>query len=828
MNFPLNNSWTNKTAENFRFNFSFLDPDSGSAGCYLRVNGVERNMQSANNMTWALIQSAVLNEGKNIWNITCETDDDFVQTGNMTLYVDRGKPQVSVLPAELEEGNPLEYDDYNLLNVVTGLYANDTLSPNTTCRLFFNDSSEAKNVVNVGGGWFVFVGLAELAAGIWHDSAVIDNGTLNLLFSPAYDGKYKWWVNCTDLAGNTDGSAVSSLNMKTPDMLSVISPEEMSYDSPNDIAVEYYIFFDVGNLKVTSYLLDGKEDEDINIDTLDPPYSALHERYEVSGTFDAGGPGFHNITIIAFDISLGIQNTTLLFTVDGPDIDSITIESPGNVISSTSTTVKVVLLDDANGCNISLDDNENVTMHETSGTEWTYYATGLSEGEHDIVVWCYPETGSPLYAEKTFFSYSGDYGISISYPENKTYWETDLINLSVTATRDSEYCTATLDSGIALLMKHITDKKWYQLFSELDNGHHSIKVSCQDMSENTVDKTVHFSSYDYECIDNQTGMCAQAQWCSGNNCVALTCSGCSHASDHKCIPYECCENDECLNNQECADNICKDIECDCGVIEEHECVEYECCSNFDCGSNEICNTGTNTCIAKGLKILSPDSITSGQQFTVTVLDHNMDPVPGAKVKIEYPSGKLDSLTTNSQGSATFVAAETGSVSISADMPGYEKVTSYIDVEAGVDLSYIFAIILFIIMGGGGFFYWKNLPPLKLSKHVNGQNITLKVKNRTGEYIENVLVSDSVPTGSYISGGLTPNMEVFGPETHLTWFAALNPGEEIMISYQSRLSTDGFITRVGDDEYSSEVGFMNVFSDLFSKLRKSKPPSELYQ
>ena len=70
-----------------------------------------------------------------------------------------------------------------------------------------------------------------------------------------------------------------------------------------------------------------------------------------------------------------------------------------------------------------------------------------------------------------------------------------------------------------------------------------------------------------------------------------------------------------------------------------------------------------------------------------------------------------------------------------------------------------------------------------------------MKNRSKEYLDNVIISDRVPARAFISCSVTPRIETFGNEEHLTWFAALNPGEEVIINYQATKTSDKFSIRI---------------------------------
>ncbi len=112
----------------------------------------------------------------------------------------------------------------------------------------------------------------------------------------------------------------------------------------------------------------------------------------------------------------------------------------------------------------------------------------------------------------------------------------------------------------------------------------------------------------------------------------------------------------------------------------------------------------------------------------------------------------------------------------------------------------------------------------MKKEVSGQSVTLKVKNRSGEYIQNVLITDDVPADAFISCGMTPRIERLASEDHLTWFAAMDAGEEITINYQATQTSEDFFVKIGDEEYHSGYGLMSVLGELRSNILPKKKPA----
>lgn len=66
------------------------------------------------------------------------------------------------------------------------------------------------------------------------------------------------------------------------------------------------------------------------------------------------------------------------------------------------------------------------------------------------------------------------------------------------------------------------------------------------------------------------------------------CGECQFFDGEKCTNYQCCNDSDCLDPEICRNNLCVEIDCDCGYILNGNCVSYECCKNTDCQNNEIC------------------------------------------------------------------------------------------------------------------------------------------------------------------------------------------------------------------------------------------------
>jgi hypothetical protein len=767
---------TNKTNTDVPFTFKFTDPDNATADCTLYVNGNAYDPSSvANDTEDSILADDDFSEGANVWNITC-VNGTSITSETRTLTADRVAPSIELISPD--DGSVTSPGNVDFFFNFTDAY-----SSQAGCNLSTNATEG--------------------------DSGIFQNGTESSFTLAFSEGSYEWRVACTDAAGNTGASGVRVMEVSAAFSVSIISPRNQTYDHLDDIALD---FTTNEAADWTGYSLDGADNVTITGNT----------------TFDVSSEGQHVIELYAND-SLGIVDSQkVYFSVELPEENDVDFVKPSDdVINMNFLTVNVSTDDPVQGCLISMDGEDNVSMTNVSETSWYCSFTGLSEGPHDLEVWC-NDSGTWITDDTDFRVVVSGFNIDIETPLSKTYWGTDSLDILVRLNMDASRCEFYLDSEGPTALHKYNSRTWYYNMSGVGAGDYTLLIRCDDTSGFSNSSSVSFTLRAGECEDNETGICTDTQQCINHECVDIECGDCEYAEDHRCKSYECCSDDDCLAVQHCVSHECLAVSCECGKIEGHKCVEYECCSNFDCDINEECDKETHTCFKRALTILAPDSIVAGEEITISLVDQDMEPVLGAKIKVEYKSGIMESLTTDEDGSVSLVARESGPIIIMADLAGYDRETITAEVTPGIDLTAVFMLLILMVAGGTGFFYWKHMPPLSLKKEVKGQAVVLRVKNRSGEYIENVLISDTVPRGAFISCGLTPRMENLGNETSLSWFATLNEGEEIVINYQAVQTSDKFLVRAGDDEYESGFGLLKIIDGIIGKLHKEnaeEPPLE---
>ncbi len=486
-----------------------------------------------------------------------------------------------------------------------------------------------------------------------------------------------------------------------------------------------------------------------------------------------------------------------------PTLSSVSIDSPEDSQDTTVVDVELTTNNPASWCGTSLDGEENITLDNSSGTSWYVTMYGIPEGEHRITAWCNDSHGL-VSSEKTFTVVTTGLLITITSPENTTYWMASIIPVRASLSKNGQSCSMNVDSGSPIDMGSVSAKLWNYTIGGLDIGQHTVSVTCMTTTgiENTSE--VSFTTSGKECESDTVGACTGSEECISGKCVGLECTGCKHAENHSCVSYECCSDFECPVSQRCDLNSCEDIECDCGVVKNHTCVEYECCSNFDCGQNEKCDLSAHRCDKNTILLMVQKSAMTGQPVEVSAVDNNGDPLEDVRITVTYESGESESLLTDSTGTATFTMKETGGVDISGDLSGYDGESLVMEGVPGFNWGVLLAVMIGLAAVAGAYFYWNTMAkssPLSLKKSVSGENISLRVRNRGTEPAMNVFIMDTVPSGAFIGSDVMPGIEDIGNESHLTWTASLEPGEEIVITYRATSTSKGFFVRWGDDEYA---------------------------
>ncbi len=192
LTYPTNNSYTNKNTTEFNFTVSgtennyscelFLKNQTGNWTGYGLNNSVKNNSQTT--IIPNLTENQTLSEGVYKWFIHCTSNKITTLSETRNLTIDKTAPTVNLMNKSFSTNKSQPEIYFNFT---------DVLSPNASCVLYFNNSAVGNN------------------------SSVTKNITTSLIpNSTQPDGNYTVYVNCTDLAGNTNKSGEINVSIDAP------------------------------------------------------------------------------------------------------------------------------------------------------------------------------------------------------------------------------------------------------------------------------------------------------------------------------------------------------------------------------------------------------------------------------------------------------------------------------------------------------------------------------------------------------------------------------------------------------------------------------------
>ncbi|MBI4983528.1 PGF-pre-PGF domain-containing protein, partial [Candidatus Woesearchaeota archaeon] len=171
---PADTAWNN--TGNISVQFSFTDPGSQNATCFLYLNGVSSatNSTTQNNTNTTL--TAVATNGIKTWQVNCTDLASYVgASSTQTYYEDTTTPTVYL-------NSPVDGAINNTANITASFSFIDAYSQNASCVLSLNGAALTTN-------------------------ATTQNNTNTTIFGVATNGTKVWQVNCTDSGSNLGASS---------------------------------------------------------------------------------------------------------------------------------------------------------------------------------------------------------------------------------------------------------------------------------------------------------------------------------------------------------------------------------------------------------------------------------------------------------------------------------------------------------------------------------------------------------------------------------------------------------------------------------------------
>jgi len=167
-------------------------------------------------------------------------------------------------------------------------------------------------------------------------------------------------------------------------------------------------------------------------------------------------------------------------------------------------------------------------------------------------------------------------------------------------------------------------------------------------AENTVTKTCQdfIIKVNPECDSDSD--CSDGKYCDGGECKPKKepkeeCEGDGECLSGLCTGGICvlCEsNGDCGGSQMCSGGLCEPVPCPCGYVSNHECVPYECCSDEDCDATEACVD--HICVERELIILVIEGeLIEGEEILVQIVNNDEEEVPFADIFTDEMNQEAD-------------------------------------------------------------------------------------------------------------------------------------------------------------------------------------------
>ena len=222
---------------------------------------------------------------------------------------------------------------------------------------------------------------------------------------------------------------------------------------------------------------------------VDVNLTRFENSYVGNGTLTNLSEGFHNITVLMRVEQSYISTnyyqwavfSTVTFKVDAtpPNVSILSpktkfYEPPDVPLFFTVNEVYFGMYYNLDGTNRSLTD-QNVTL------------TQLSSGEHTVTVYVFDEAGNIGSSETICFTVDSPPTVSLMFPENETYYRTE-IGLNYAISESVSEITYCLDG-----QENVTIDG-YAVLTELRNGRHTITVYATNENGNTgASETINFT-----------------------------------------------------------------------------------------------------------------------------------------------------------------------------------------------------------------------------------------------------------------------------------------------------------------------------------------------
>ena len=651
---PADGSSTTDTTPNFEFNAT--DDANSTFSCELFINETSHGSIGSyeNGTTRTITASPALTKKQSyMWYVNCTDTDETPLTGQSetwSVYINNTLPTAS-----------------SVVISPSTAYTNDILN----CTYSYNDGNgDVENGTTFR--WF-------------NDTGEITGETDRTLDSSKTEIGWNYTCEVTPKDGYDFGTAVNS-SKRTIEAVPALSvsfasptPSNNSYVN-GDETVKATATGDIENITIR-----------INGSAVKSCFSFPCEFAWDTTDYDDGP---YNVSALANDSAGNSTSIERNITVDNtkPVIKSVSL-SDSSVNEGDEVTVKANVSD-----NIGMDwvkvkvGDDTYTMPYSS-------SSGLYEEELNA-----PDTNGTYKVNVTAQDKAGNlaYNDSLTLTVSESSEELETMTVTITGNCSDITVTSSAGTGVyATLQYHSSTAGWITVV----NG---TKLTDSDGKA----KFPITSSGDYKAVCTKSGYNEKTSSVfSASSCTSVpectadaNCTGGKKCVNGTCVTPApaCTANENCSSNKKCVSGSCVSVSCPCGVISNHSCVAYECCNNEDCNEMETCNTTTHYCIP------AVQNVTNGSEAKDAV-DNANDTISAAKLDGKNTTEAEDFLAQAEEAfesgdyeGALLLASKAKQAALSASVLSKSVNEKGLFEMPAIDLSFISSMdpTLLLCLGGG--------------------------------------------------------------------------------------------------------------------------------
>ncbi|MBT4165999.1 hypothetical protein HOE04_03100 [archaeon] len=213
------------------------------------------------------------------------------------------------------------------------------------------------------------------------------------------------------------------------------------------------------------------------------------------------GVGSYECRFYAVDSAGNFNSTSVSFSVNDVTVPVITVTSPSNATYNQNyLDVSLIVSENSSWAGYSLNGASNVTMENTSMTNWNRTLTGLSNGGYNIIFYANDSSGNMANSSLIHFAINTGAAdttapvITIDTISNASYKTATSVVVNVTTNENADWVGYKLNSGSLTDMSNLTSAiKWNVTLTGLVvESSNDLEVYANDSADNDGSKNITF------------------------------------------------------------------------------------------------------------------------------------------------------------------------------------------------------------------------------------------------------------------------------------------------------------------------------------------------